>query len=146
MKEKFYPLEASEDYLRFWFESKSQGHAIAKSIEFVMIGIDTYNLAFGDMDEKGDLDDLVVSNNGDMPKVIATVVQAIIVFSRVYPNSRIYFTGSSPARTRLYRAVLDREIDSWSPLFDIQGVVKGKPYPFERCVAYEGFLINRKKE
>ncbi|SDG98385.1 hypothetical protein SAMN04487996_12687 [Dyadobacter soli] len=144
MKEKFYPFEASEDYMYFWFESKSENRVVAKSVEFSKLGAQTYNLAFGDVDENDDLDDVVVSNNGDMPKVLATIAQIVIAFLGEYNDKHIYFTGSSRARTRLYRAVLTREIDNWSPIFEIRGVYDGRAIPFQSNIDFESFIIKRK--
>jgi hypothetical protein len=44
-------------------------------------------LAFGDKDiEAGDIDDKVISNNGDSEKVLATVVATVYAFIDKYPN------------------------------------------------------------
>lgn len=141
MKEKFYPFRASEDYLSYYFESRSEERVIPKAIQFEKIGAQVYNLAFGDLDSGGDINDVVVSNNGDMHKVMATVAQVVIAFFGAYPDRQIYFTGSSPSRQRLYRAILAREAERWSEVFEVQGVVQGKPVQFEGCVNYQAFLI-----
>jgi hypothetical protein len=143
VNQKFYPFEASEDYLYFWFESKSNERRIAKVVEFAEIRENVFNLAFGDLDETGDLNDLIVSNNGDMYKILATVTQIVITFFSSYPDRQVYFTGSSQARTRLYRAILNREIESWSTMFAVKGVVKGEPIPFQSSIEFDGFLISR---
>jgi hypothetical protein len=143
VKEKFYPFRASEDYLFYYFESRSEERTIAKAIEFAQIGQNTYNLAFGDLADNGDLDDLVVSNNGDMQKIIATVAQVIVTFLGAYYSKQIYFTGSSPARTRLYRAILNKEIDNWSDVFDIKGVSNSGLVSFPTQVDCDAFLIKR---
>jgi hypothetical protein len=62
-----------------------------------------YNLAFGDKDHStGEIDDKVISNNGDSEKVLATVVATVYAFTDKYPETWIYATGSTKARTRLY--------------------------------------------
>nr|WP_221394457.1 hypothetical protein [Dyadobacter sp. NIV53] len=66
MKQKFYPYKTSGDYLTFTFESISNGRKIRKAIEYVPINENIYNLAFGDIDENGLLNDLSVSGNQDM--------------------------------------------------------------------------------
>lgn len=142
MKEKFYPFRASEDYLFYYFESRSEERTIPKAVQFEKIGADIYNLGFGDLHEGHDFNDVVTSNNGDMRKVMATVVQIVIVFLSAYPNQQVYFAGSSPSRTRLYRAILSREAEHWSEVFDIKGIVKGKPEPFQSSMHCEAFLIS----
>lgn len=144
MKEKFYPFEASGDYLCFWFESCSSGCTIPKIVEFEEIEIGTFNLAFGDIDSHGRLNDSVVSNNGDTEKVLATVVQTVLTFLEVYPGRRVYFSGNSPARNRLYRALLSRDIENWSKIFEVVGVTEGERVAFRKDVNFEGFIVRRK--
>jgi hypothetical protein len=143
VNQKFYAFEASEDYLYFWFESRSKERTIAKVVEFAEIKENVFNLAFGDVDESGDLNDLIVSNNGDMYKVMATLAQIVVAFFGRYPAKEVYFAGSSYARTRLYRAVLNREMANWSAIFEVRGVVKGEPVPFQSGIEFDGFLISR---
>ncbi len=144
MKEKFYPFRASEDYLNFYFESCSSGCTIPKVVEFEEIEPGTYNLAFGDVSEKGELNDSVVSNNGDMQKVLATVVQAVLTFLEIYPDRRVYFSGNSRARNRLYRALLSKDLENWSEMFEIDGVSKGELRSFVPNVDFDGFVIKSK--
>lgn len=144
MKEKFYPFRASEDYLFYYFESRSSGCTIPKIVEYEEIEGGTYNLAFGDVDENGRLNDSVVSNNGDMHKVLATVVQTVMTFLEIHPSRHVYFSGNSPARNRLYRAILTRDIESWSEIFEVDGVSKGERITFRQYIDFEGFIIKRK--
>ncbi|MBO9617273.1 MAG: hypothetical protein J7619_31605 [Dyadobacter sp.] len=144
MKEKFYQFEASADYLYFWFESCSSGCTIPKIVEFDEIEIGTFNLAFGDIDSHGRLNDSVVSNNGDMEKVLATVVQVVLTFLEKYPTRRVYFSGNSPARNRLYRAILSRDIENWSNVFEVDGITEGERIAFRQGVNFEGFIVKRK--
>jgi len=145
VKEKFYPFRASEDYLSYYFESCSEERTIPKAVQFEKIGADIYNLAFGDLDESREINDLCVSNNHDMNKVLATVVKTALTFFEAYPDRRVYFTGSSRARIRLYSAILAREFQNWESVFEVLGMQHGKPTPFERGVSYEAFIINKKQ-
>ena len=144
MKEKFYPFRASEDYLFYYFESRSEERTIHKAVQFEKIGADIYNRAFGALDENREINDFCVSNNQDMNKVLATVVRTALTFFEAYPDRRVYFTGSSKARLRLYSAILAREFENWKPVFEVLGIQNGNPVPFEQGVNYESFIINRK--
>ena len=63
-----------------------------------------YNLGFGDKNiETNEIDDEVISNNGDSEKVLATVVATLYAFTDKHPDAMIYATGSSKSRTRLYQ-------------------------------------------
>lgn len=73
MKQKYYSFESDTANLTFTFESKSEERVVQKLVEFASIQDETYdfqgetyNLAFGDVDENGGLDDLGVTNNKDM--------------------------------------------------------------------------------
>ncbi|WP_440590452.1 DUF6934 family protein [Nibrella viscosa] len=64
-----------------------------------------------DVDENGAYSDLVISNNNDMPKVLATVAQTLVAFFRLRPTSSVIFRGSTPSRTRLYRMAIAKSFD-----------------------------------
>lgn len=104
-----------------------------------------YNLAFGDKDpETGELDDLAVSNNGDTEKVLGTVVAALYVFFDRNPEATVYATGSTPARTRLYRIGITKFYDEVQNDFFLYGKIGDKLYIFETGIDYEGFIAQRK--
>lgn len=66
-----------------------------------------FNLAFGDIDTDGGIDDYHVTDNGDRNKILATVANAVDEFTRRYPMRWVYFRGSTEERTRLYRMAVD---------------------------------------
>ena len=144
MKHKFYALQSSADYLTFNFHSISSARIVAKRIQFVPIRDDLYNLAFGDLDEKGEIDDLIVTNNNDTHQVLATVIQAILLFLNNYQNCSVYFEGSASARTRLYQIILAREMQHWSDTFTVLGISKGIITPFETERDFDSFVVRLK--
>ena len=105
MKLPRYELTAEESMAVFEFTSQGPKGSIVKLIKYSETNLkDMYNLAFGDKNmETGDIDDHVVSNNGDSEKVLATVVASIYAFANEYPDAWVYATGSTKARTRLYQ-------------------------------------------
>jgi hypothetical protein len=100
-----YELTIGESKLIFEFISQGPKGDIPKIIVFSKISDNgLYNLAFGDLDTKtGNVNDRVVSNNGDSEKVLATVVQALYIFFNSYPTCIVVAKGSTKSRTRLYR-------------------------------------------
>jgi hypothetical protein len=104
MKLERYELKAEDSLMVFDFVSggpKGRIHKLVKFSETNLKGL--YNLAFGDKDlETGEINDLSISNNGDSEKVLATVVASVYAFTDYNPNSFVYATGSTRARTRLY--------------------------------------------
>ena len=146
MKLPRYHLKAESRFTRFEFISEGTKGAIRKLIEFQTTSdIDVYNLAFGDKDTAtGDLNDLAVTNNGDTEKVLATVVAALYVFFDNYPTAYVYATGSTKARTRLYRMGITKFYKEMQKDFYLYGQL-GDVYPeLELDKEYDGFLAQRK--
>src|SRR4051794_25290611 len=100
-----YELKARHNLTTFEFVSEGRKGRIIKVIQFQPIGLpNLYNLAFGDKNSgNGDLNDMIVTNNGDSEKVLATVVAAAYAFTDKHPDVWVYATGSTGARTRLYQ-------------------------------------------
>nr|WP_295921288.1 hypothetical protein [uncultured Dyadobacter sp.] len=96
-----------------------------------------YNIAFGDLkevNEKVILDDSARSNNGDMRKVLATIVRIMEAFMARNRNTILSFSGYQngqyiPAyanqRMRLYQKIIDSNMDSLRPRFQFGGIVNG---------------------
>ncbi|MBX2931939.1 MAG: hypothetical protein KF781_08350 [Chitinophagaceae bacterium] len=106
-----------------------------------------YNLAFGDYDEKAkSIDDLAVTNNGDSLKVLATVASTVYAFTEKHPNALIIATGSTAARTRLYRMGITNNLAEISEDFIIFGYTKDEKWvEFETGEDYEAFLVIKKE-
>jgi hypothetical protein len=146
MKLPKYHLKAESKFTRFEFISEGDKGAIRKLIEFqVTSEPGFYNLAFGDKDPlTGDINDLAVTNNGDTEKVLATVIAALYVFFDNYPTAYVYATGSTKARTRLYRMGVNKFYKEMQYDFYLYGQI-GDDYPeFELGKEYDGFLAQRK--
>jgi hypothetical protein len=80
---------------------------IEKVVDFVPLGMgNIVNIGFGDLLSDGCIDDKVNSNNGDIIKVLATVVDILRHFTTKYPQAEIYFQGSTENRTKLYSRIL----------------------------------------
>jgi hypothetical protein len=65
-----------------------------------------YGLAFGVLNNEGKIDDATINNNKDRNKILTTVATIIYDFTARHPNKFIFFCGSTPQRTRLYRMAL----------------------------------------
>ena len=81
------------------------------------------NLGFGDLKADGSIDDRIVSNNGDIIKILATIVDIVKHYTSKYPSAVIFFTGSTDERTRLYRRILKMYFQSFYSEFAIYGIV-----------------------
>lgn len=138
----------SED-LRLFYEFTSEGPngLIKKVVEYTKTNIENvYNLGFGDYDENTkSINDLSITNNKDSLKVLATVASTVYTFTEKYPKAWILATGSTDARTRLYRMGISSNFSEISEDFIIFGYSK-KGYwdVFMLGKDYEAFLITKK--
>ena len=148
MKLPKYPLASSDKLMTFEFISEGQIGLIHKLVRFQPTNLkDVYNLAFGDKDHTtGDIDDTVISNNGDSEKVLATVVATVYAFTDKYPNAWIYATGSTKSRTRLYRMGITKFLLEVKEDFEVLGERNDDWEDFRKNFEYEGFLVRKRKK
>lgn len=143
-----YELSAESSLNIFEFVSIGTKGEIQKIIKFSETHLkDFYNLGFGDKNIKtGEVNDKVVSNNGDSQKVLATVVAAIYAFTDRNPSAWIYATGSSEARIRLYRMGINKYYDKISETFEIYGLIDDEWIVFDKELNFEAFVVRRIKK
>lgn len=104
-----YPFSLTEA-TRYVFISEGK-RSIEKIVEFTPLQIsNTFNIAFGDALPDGSIDDMANSNNGDIIKVLSTVVKILEDFTDRFPESTVFFAGSTAERTMLYNAFLIKRI------------------------------------
>lgn len=146
MKLDKYELKSGEELEVFEFVSIGEKGKIAKIVQYTPTNYkDLYNLGFGDKNaETGEIDDNVISNNGDGEKVLATVVATLYAFTDKHPNALVYATGSTESRTRLYRMGITRYIIEAEQDFEIFGELEEEWDEFKRDIDYRGFLVKRK--
>ncbi len=100
-----YPFEQVEP-TRYKFFSLGR-NKIEKIVDFVPLKAkNVMNLGFGDLLPDGCIDDRIASNNGDIGKVLATVVTILKHFTALHPHLTIGFAGSTAERTKLYARYL----------------------------------------
>jgi hypothetical protein len=127
------------------FISTGKKGAIAKRIIFTTTALENvYNLAFGDIDENGEVDDCRISDNGDRNKILATVFHVVNVYTKKYPERWIIFSGSTKERTRLYRIAVGLNLDELSQIFDIYAFVQEELKLFAKNMETNAFVIKRK--
>src|ERR1700744_1389535 len=118
--EVYTEIKITDDFSIFDFFSVGRKGLIPKRIEFMPTEIsDIVNLAFGDIDESGEIDDYSISDNGDRNKILATVAFATEIYLNKYPERWVYFKGSTQERTRLYRMAIGLNFEELKSRFDI---------------------------
>lgn len=148
MKYEYY-VDLKSDVENGTFEFMSEGHngRILKRIEFAPTQwVAINNLAFGDVKENGDLDDLTISNNGDRNKILATILKVVDTYTCAFPERWIYFQGSTEHRTRLYRMAITLNFEELSTMFEIYVDTTGQKefVQFQKGLNVKAFLIKRK--
>lgn len=123
MKNETYPYYNTQAS-KYTFTSTGK-KPIAKQVVFTYTGIrNIVNLGFGDLLPDGSIDDRANSNNGDIVKVLATIVRILIDFTEKFPEREIFFAGSTQERTRLYTRILETYHSDFNKEFNINGLLK----------------------
>ncbi len=100
---------------------------IEKVVDFVSLGENNIiNLGFGDLRPDGTVDDKVNSNNGDIVKVMATVVEILKHFTTNNPEAIIFFRGSTEERNQLYARILKTYYPTFSKDFILLAMIGNK--------------------
>ena len=141
-----YMFESSPDFLTFEFESIGPKGKITKVVRYTEINVHGYyNLGFGDKDpQSGFISDLTVTNNNDSQKVLATVARTLYLFTEHYHDAIVIATGSTLARTRLYRMGITNNLADIEEDFVVLGLTDNQWEPFRKNVTYHSFAVRRK--
>ena len=141
-----YEYERNGVYKEYRFYSEGPKGRILKIVRFDLISnypFYVYNLVLGDWNEvKKEIDDKAKTNNGDTEKVLATVAMIIVLFTDIFRNAIVHFKGRE-SRTRLYQISINKHWDEIKEILYVSGYVNGLSGPFQKNIAYDGFLINR---
>ena len=141
-----YELKSDESLSVFEFMSVGRKGEIPKIVQYSETNLKNfYNLGFGDKDlQTGEVDDTVISDNGDSQKVLATVAATVFAFTDKYPEAWIYATGSTKSRTRLYRIGLTNNLAEITENFELYGLRESQWQEFAKGVEYQAFLVRRR--
>lgn len=141
-----YLFYSNQNSTEFFFESIGSKGVIHKVVAFQetsFTGI--YNLALGDVNPlTNEIDDAVVTDNGDTEKVLATTLQIVNHYFSLFPDHQIYFSGNSSSRNRLYRIAINHSFRELSLAFEMFGVMNNELEPFVSNHPYQAFLIRKK--
>lgn len=96
------------------------------------------------MDEADEIDDYVVTDNGDRNKVLATVAFIVEAYTRRFPDHWIIFRGSTQERLRLYRMAVGLHLEELLVLYEIWALVDVGIVKFRKNLKINAFLIRRK--
>lgn len=145
MLEKYSDVEISRDFTIFEFDSIGPKGKVRKIVIYTRYDIENcYNLGFGDKNSAtGEFDDLIVTNNGDSGKVLATVASTLLMFMERYPDATVIIAGSTKARTRLYQMGINAKLTAIKEKFTVWALHENEWQPFEKGIGYDAFLVRR---
>lgn len=146
MLDNRYHIDSSPDFLDFEFISVGPKGAVMKVLRYREINVKgIYNLGFGDKEtDSGFLNDLSVTNNSDSQKVLATVARTLYLFTDRYPNAIVIASGSTYARTRLYRMGITNNLNAIEKDFSVSGLTDTDWEHFRKSITYHAFAVRRK--
>lgn len=146
MFDEHYEVRTSDNVETFEFDSIGPQGTIKKVVRYSEINIrNFYNLGFGDKDvTTGFISDLTVTNNNDSKKVLATVAATLYAFMDSHLGATVIATGSTEARTRLYRIGISNNLKNIEQDFILLGLTDNDWEPFRKNVTYVVFLVRRK--
>lgn len=146
MIEERYGVDFDADFKIFEFISEGPKGKIKKIVQYSETNSkDLYNLGFGDKNDlTNEIDDFVITNNGDSQKVLATVASTLFVFTDHYPQAYVLATGSTLARTRLYRIGITNNLALIEKDFYIFGLKGNVWFKFKKNGPYDAFVVKRK--
>lgn len=142
MDKPVYPITEIEPLL-YRFDSIGIKGVIQKIVVYQPLERENeFNLALLDY-VGGRFSDSSISDNGDMEKVLATVVLTFDYFFALQPQASIVFSGSDAARTRLYKIAIGKYEPIATKKFYIYGGREGVYEPFEPNENYDSFIIQQ---
>jgi len=141
-----YTLHITEHDRRFSFQSIGKNRTVEKVIYFSTNGGDMFNLTLVDVDPiTGEESDESITNNGDLPAVIATVVTAMLLFLETYPDQAIQFKGSTQRRSRLFEKYIAQIYPHLMDELTVLGLQNQYWNDFVVDVQYESFIVAKKE-
>lgn len=145
--EMYSDFRFTHDFSVIDFLSTGKNGTIPKRIIFSNTELENvYNLAFGDVDENGEINDCTVSDNGDRNKILATVFHVVNIYTKKYPERWIIFNGSTKERTRLYRIAVGINLEELSQTFEVFAFVEEELKLFAKNMEINSFVIKRKND
>jgi hypothetical protein len=143
-------LHRKDGLTRYTFLSAGR-RPVEKIVEFTPLDFkNLYNLGFGDLKADGKIDDKVNSNNGDIIKVLATVIHIVQDFTETNSGAKIAFKGSTRERTVLYQRIIKTYLTTFKKDFLITALEGPVSQPRETLFdpqykgTYLAFFVKRK--
>jgi hypothetical protein len=141
-------VEKADDYSEYKFVSVGPNGSITKFIVFKRLFVETlYNLSLLDVMPDGTYSDTHFSNNNDLRKILATILEVVIDYTEKFPDRQIFFQGSDEEgkRISLYHKAISKHLFVLEKEFHIYGIADdGQEERFNPDSRYSAVLVMRK--
>lgn len=148
MNKPHYQYQTSADGQYYFFESIGK-NTIPKVVGYILRdeASQLVELVFGDLIDDQRIDVMAVSDNQDLALVITTVIGTLADYLERFPEKTVYFQGSTPSRTRLYRAAIAKSLSQIEHLYEVFGILPNDQLEiFNKGHHYQAYIIRKKYE
>jgi hypothetical protein len=119
MEKEGYPITLAESNFYTFISTGKKGE-ILKGIYFQEMETPYYNLVLLDFDfETQKWSDITISNNGDVVRIMKTVINIIEHFFSQNPAIRLLIEGNTTSKKKLYNRIVKNNLDWLSKKFEI---------------------------
>lgn len=141
-----YDTIVTEDVLSFSFISVGPKGHIQKLVIYQHVEGPLYNLAFGDRNgELGTINDLIISDNKDTEKVLATVASTIFDFLQFTLERQYQLKAAHIPEQDFIEGILPHFLTLQTKEFLLYGELDDKIERFIKGKDYRAFLITKKQ-
>jgi hypothetical protein len=139
-----YNLHQNDDATQFVFFSEGNKGRVMKAVIISPYHRNRWNLAFGDVQTDGEIDDSAMTNNNDVAKVMGTVAQAALLFSERHPDCSLVIYPVDEKRKWLYNLIFRRRLEEISAIFSVFGK-RGRTWEaYNLGMEYDAFELFQK--
>lgn len=144
MVQNVYMLRQNNDATQFVFFSEGSKGRVMKAVIISPYDQNRWNLAFGDVQPDGEIDDVVKTNNNDVAKVMGTVAQAALLFSEKHPDCSLIIFPVDEKRKWLYNLIFRRRLTEIQGIFEIFGKQGNLWKAYSPELEYDAFELFKK--
>lgn len=141
-----YNLQQNDEATQFVFLSEGNKGRVMKAVIISPYDRNRWNLAFGDVQPDGEIDDTVKTNNNDVAKVIGTVAKAALLFSEKHPECSLVIFPVDEKRKWLYNLIFRRRLTEIRAIFEIFGNRERLWEAYNPKLEYDAFELFRKTQ
>ena len=145
-----FDLRHNADYTAFGFEDSGKNGNFSTVIVYspLIENPDIFNLGLVVKNPDTDKwDDLYYTGNDNAIKIFRTIAVTVDFFYRIHPNTKISFTGSDEARTKVYAKIIKARYKAISELYFIEATIGDDvivPYDPAESDNYKRFILRQK--